>query len=254
MKINFIFLFLLLSMLSCTTSVDQKEVDEKFEPNQEELYMQCSELKGIDDFIIGKTTFKQALNAPIYAAEIGLLRNNFFNGYWGVGKKGGNHDDARWLEEQAKIKQLTPMLLGDKKIGHVLFSNFDLAFYNDTLAAIYFITDDNKLKQHYIEKYGEGRGSHYWYYYNNHKDANKFRVKEIAKEERVWENEWIMLEFHQDYFFENIPTPTANYLNSSWYLMSSKKLYPKFIDELNNQILNYEHEKTENERKDYEKF
>lgn len=230
---------------SCTGLMNKPEIiNETFDPKQEELYEQCAELKGIGDLVIGETTYRQAIRSKIYDDSFrSLLGNNFYNGYWGVAKQGAEHDQARWLVNNcSKIKQVPDMLL-KTKIGEIELRDLDLAFYNDRLAAIYFRVESGNLHQHYIEKYGNGKGSFYSYHLDNEPCRNRDKLKSTTttKEERVWENENVKLEYHFNYHFEMGPNidHTRNYQDDAWYLLSSKTLYPLFVEELSKQKEDY---------------
>ena len=260
MKRIFFYLLLAIVAVSCTGTPNKPTViDETYNPTQEELYAHCTELKGVGDFIIGETTYKQAIHSKIYEGLLGYsVRNNFYNGYWGVAKQGAKLDKANWIEEQTSIIKQVPCPSLHLKIGQIEFHSFDLAFYDDKLAAIFFKTDNPDLHKHYIEKYGDGKGSYYWYLFNNApcKNPNQFREIETVKEERSWENENVRLEFHHDEHHEirpNIETLTS-YQNNSWYLLTSKSLFPQFIEELNKQNDAFERHLTEKNQEVLDQF
>lgn len=237
MKKYYLYLALFSLIVSCSTQGNKPEIIEKtFAPEQSTLYSECAELKGISDFIIGETTFKQAIRSKVYSNSYGLLLdNNFYNGYWGMAKTGEKYEKATWIEKNASSLKHLPCPSTSIKIGQLEFDSFDLAFYNDRLAAIFFKSDDEELHDHYIEKYGDGRGSYYYYHLDNEpcEDRDKLKSHTITKEERTWENEDIKLEYFLDSYFEMSPEIETRYKNDSWYLLSSKSLYPLFLEELN---------------------
>ena len=219
-------------------------VDQQFSPEQEELYTQCAGLKGIGEFVIGVTTYKQALNSKVYKGS--YIFDNFYNGYWGVahgiGYVQNGSDKSDWIEKHSPtIKQIaTP--IGGVKIGEIQLDDFDLAFYNNKLAAIYFKDEKGSLHEHYLNKYGEGRGTYYSYHLDNEPCRNRDRLysKTVIKESRVWENEKVELTYHYDYHFEMGPNISDreqlySFVDNSWYILTSKTLYPKFLAELKKQ-------------------
>lgn len=252
MKNLFQFVIVLI-FTSCTGGISNKPtiVDETFNPNQDSLFIQCADLKGLDEFIIGKTTFKQAVNSKYYRDLYDWQKHSsLYNGYWGVAKNASNHDKSEWLEKNAKSIKQFPNSGYDFKIGDLKFSAFDLAFYDDILVAIYFKIDDSKVHRHYIEKYGNGRGSNYYYDWSNGPCSNpeKLRYKTIAKEDRVWENNDVQLIYHLYYNSEKASNSSdITYIRDSYYLLSSKRLYQKFIDELSRWDTEYEVQRAQKE-------
>ena len=260
MRKVFYYCLFLTALLSCTNAGNQpKIVDESFAPTQEDLYRQCAELKGIGDFVINKTTFQQAIRSNIYKNTYSiLLRNNFYNGHWGVANRGEKYDLSVWIEKNGpKLKHL-PCPSISIEIGQMMFDAFDLAFYDNKLAAIFFKTNNESLHEHYIEKYGTGRGSFYSYHLDNEpcKDRDKLQSTTTTKEERIWENEDVTLEYHSDYHFEMGPNIDSirTYYDDSWYLLSSKTLYPKFLEELKSLQDKYQIQKSEKEKEALNQF
>lgn len=256
MKRLFFYCLLVLISASCSGLTNKPEIiDESFDPEQEELYAQCAELEGLGDLIIGETTYRQAIRSKIYDDSLrSLVENNFYNGHWGVAE----HNQADWLEKYGtKIKQVPDMLLRPK-IGEIELSDFNLAFYNDKLAAIFYRVERGNLHQHYIEKYGNGRGSFYSFHLDNEPCRNRDRLKSTTttKEERTWENVNVKLEYHFNYHFEMGPDidPTHNYQSDGWYLLSSKPLYPLFIEELSRQKEVYEKQQSDRNKKALNQF
>lgn len=243
--------FVISALLLVSTSCVNKPivVNQSFEPEQQELFAQCSELKGIGDFIIGRTTYKQALRSKIYGDS--YVFDDFYNGYWGiahgVGYVPNGHDKSYWIEKHApSIKQIGTQI-GGVKIGQIQLTDFDLAFYNNKLAAIYFKDEKGLLHEHYIKKYGDGRGAYYSYHLDNEPCKNRHNLFSTTtiKENRVWENNEIELTYFYDYHFEMGPKVNDKkmintYVDDSWYLMTSKTLYPKFLEELDKQIAAYD--------------
>lgn len=258
MKKAFLLFVLAIAFFSCAPQGNQPTiVDESFTPEQDELYSQCTELKGVGDFIIGETTFKQALHSQLFADYSSLLlHNNFYNGHWGVAKSGGKYEKGTWIEKKTpSIKQL-PCPSTHITIGQLDFDDFDLAFYNDVLVAIFFKTDNEELHNHYIEKYGNGRGSLYSYHLDNEPCEDRDKLESITKtkEERVWENEKVILEYYLDYHFEMSPNIDTRYWSDSWYLLSSKSLYPLFLEELEHSMSSFDKQEQNSEQETLNQF
>lgn len=239
MKTTFLLCPIFAIVLSCTAPANKPViVDEKYEPEQEELYARCESLRGIGELVIGETTFNQAIRSNIYPKGYDLMmRNSFYNGYWGVAKNGGKYEKGTWIETNSKIIKQFPCPSLDLKMGQIEMRDFDLAFYDNKLVAIYFTTDDMSLHKHYIEKYGEGRGSYYSYKLDNEpcEDRDKLESTTTIKEERLWENKDVKLEYKRDYHFAMAPNVPTVYKEDSWYLLTSKSLYPLFLKELEKQ-------------------
>ena len=250
MKKNFLYLALLTVIVSCGPKGNKPEItDNIFAPEQSELYSGCSELKGVGDFIIEQTTYTQALRSKIYSGS--YIFDNFYNGYWGIARGEGyvpnGHDKSDWIEKHTPIIKQIGTPIGGVKIGQIQLTEFDLAFYNNKLAAIYFKDEKGLLHEHYIKKYGDGRGSYYSYHLDNEpcKNRDKLFSTTTIKENRVWENDKVELTYSYDYHFEMGPKVNDkkmidSFVDDSWYLLASKSLYPKFLEELNKQKVAYD--------------
>lgn len=248
-----VFLISALIVSSCALNNAPVVIDENYSPSTDSLYAQCADLKGVGDFIIGKTTFSQVLRSPYYKHVSKLMmHNNLYNGYWGCANKHEKYEKSSWLEENAKhIKQFPHPEL-EFKMGELKFDDFDLAFLNDTLVAIYYVSESETIHEHYIDKYGTGVGSYYSYHLDNEpcKDRSKLKVTDTKKEERVWENESVKLQYHLSYHFEMGPdiSSSRTFYDDSWYLLTSKKRYPVFLEELEKMGKQYDDlQKEENE-------
>ncbi len=240
---------LLLFTISCTNANQPVITNQVFSPEHAELYSQCSELKGVGDFVIGQTTYTQVLRSIIYSGS--YVFDNFYNGYWGIARGVGyipnGHDKSDWIEKHAPIIKQIGTPIGGVKIGQIQLTEFDLAFYNNKLAAIYFKDEKGLLHEHYIKKYGDGRGSYYSYHLDNEPCKNRDNLFSTTtiKENRVWENDKVELTYNYDYHFEMGPKVNDkkmidSFVDDSWYLIASKSLYPKFLEELNKQIAAYD--------------
>ena len=79
-------LLLVLAVISCSVQADKPEIiDESYDPTDEELFAACADLQGVGQFIIGKTTFKNALNDKDYKNSSSSFdrKSNLYNGHWG---------------------------------------------------------------------------------------------------------------------------------------------------------------------------
>ena len=210
------------------------------------MYSQCSGLKGIGEFVIGVTTYNQVIHSEQY--RYSYIYNNLYNGYWGVGNDSGRFsvsegfEASTWIENHSSVLKQIATPIGGVKIGEIQLSVFDLAFYNNRLAAIYFKDEKGTLHEHYLKKYGDGRGTYNSYHLDNEpcKNRDKLFSKTKINEYRVWENQKVELTYKYDYYFEMGPHISHNQMvnsfeDNSWYLIASKSLYPKFLEELEKQ-------------------
>ena len=136
-----------------------------------------------------------------------------------------------------------------------------MAFYNNKLVAIYFKDDKGSLHEHYLKKYGDGRGSYYSYHQDNEPCENRDRLftTTTIKENRIWENEKVELTYSHDYHFEMGPNISESqrinsYYDNSWYLITSKTLYPKFLEELNKQKAAYDKHRQSEDKESLNQF
>ena len=234
-------LLLVLAIMSCNVQVDKPEIiDESYDPTDEELFAACADLQGVGQFIIGKTTFKNALNDKDFKNSSSSFdrESNLYNGHWGHDFWKTKNDDIssssekeKWITKEAKgrIKQLKPQFSGIK-IGDLEFDKFDMAFLNDTLVAIFFYPEDkieNDIIDHYKEKYGDGKG-HYKYYYSRVQIGDDINVTTTTDEKRTWANEKIALDYVNKEYFHMEPgsKSTGNYEHT--LLIYSKNRYPLF--------------------------
>ena len=244
MKRVLLILSTILWVQACNVQTEKPEViDEEYEPSDEELFKACSDLKGINQFIIGKTTFRQVLSDKDYRAGTTSYdrESNFFNGHWGNDFWKSKYDEvatwfkkAEWINKQSKgkIKQLYIPVTG-LKVGGLKFERFDMAFLNDTLVAIWFYPEnaiEEEVISHYKEKYGDGRG--YYKYYNSSShvknDIKSLTVTTTTDEKRTWANETVALDYVNNEYFHVEPGqgPTGNYTHSM--LIYSKNRFPIF--------------------------
>ena len=239
-----LFLSVVICIPACLPQTDKPEiVNETYEPTDEELYAACADLQGIGQYIIGKITFKQVLNDKEYLDGTFSFdrKSNLYNGHWGQkywNKKGYNLpndlDKANWMEKESRgrIKQLNSKLTGFK-VGSLDFDQFDMAFLNDTLVAIWYYPKRefvNDVLNHYKEKYGNGRG-----HLNSYEsrsmigdDINTLVATSKLDEIHTWENATVALDYVMDKYFHTEPNqkPTSHHNHS--YLIYSKSRYPVF--------------------------
>ena len=170
-----------------------------------------------------------------------LLRddNNLFNGHWGSDFfHSSDIDKSNWMEKQSKneIRQIVPQNLG-YSIGDIEFDDFDMAFLNDTLVAIYFKPERefaSDILKHFKDKFGTGRGTFYSFHLDNEPCKNRDLLKSetTTKEHLVWENDKIALQYDNDEHFKMGPDIKIESYNAMSYLVYSKDRYPVFEEKL----------------------
>lgn len=241
------------SVLSCTFEAPVS-LSEEYNPTDEELFPACSDLQGVGQFIVGKSTYKTVINDPDYQINVGVLsssrESNFFNGHWGYAfwddsesSIGVSLDKSRLIEKESKgrIKQLITRTSGHSiTIGGLEFKEFDMAFLNDTLVAIYFepTTEiEDKVIMHYKQKYGDGRG-HFKYSKSMMGSGEKATIwKEFRDEVRTWANDRVILDYVYEEDYDAITKSYFEDLNLRYefhpsYTIYSKTRYPVFVDYL----------------------
>lgn len=230
---------LTITVLACGEAPEKTLIDEKYEPTDDELFEACADLKGIGQYIIGKSTFKSILKDKEFRHNTNSWdwKNNFFNGHWGndfwrsSGSSVSNDTEkGNYIEENAKqIKQLA---LGMSfKVGELTFDKFDMAFLNDTLVAIWFFPDRNcntGVINHYLEKYGNGRGKKYDFRLVSKNAKGEVTATRKTDEEHIWENEAVALEYIKKEMFHTEPgyKPSGSFTNTM--LLYSKSRYSVF--------------------------
>lgn len=252
MKRTCLLFSLVLVALSCDVQVDKPEiVNESFEPTDEELFTACADLRGVGQFVIGKTTYKNVINDKDYKNSSGVFnkQSNFYNGHWGLDFWRTTNDDTSgafkkkdWMEKEAKghIKQLTPF--SGIKIGDLDFDKFDMAFLNDTLVAIYFYPEDNMesdIINHYKEKYGDGRG-HFKSYYSRVQVGDDITATTSTDEKRTWANQQVALDYINEEYFHMEPGKNPSGYHKHSLLLYSKNRYPVFEEYLHSLSKKYD--------------
>jgi len=248
-----LFALVAITVLSCAEQNKPETINEIFEPTDQELFAECEDLKGVSQFLIGKTTFKAVLNDKDFKKSTEgsyssyNRQSNLVNGHWEYDfwktKNDGlgiNIDKSKWIEKEAKgrIKQL--YLSTGITIGELEFKKFDLAFLNDTLVAISFYPNDKieaDVINHYKDKYGNGRG-HYKYYNSIETVGNDIKATKKTDEKHSWANEEVALDYVKNEYFHMEPGKSSTGFFEKSLLIYSKNRYPVFenlIKTLSNQ-------------------
>ena len=233
------FLLLVLITMACGTQPENKPtlIDEKYEPSDEELFAACSDLKGIGQYVIGKSTFSSITKDKEYRSQVSYDYNksNLYNGHWGNSfwrnpfGKVSESEQARYIEKETKgkVKQLS--VRPSFKVGELEFDPFDLAFLNDTLVAIwYYPKDENTVINHYLEKYGNGKGKKYHFETRTKDIKGDVYGTERHDELHVWANETVALEYINTVNFSHLPNQKIHYDGKKTMLLYSKSRYPVF--------------------------
>ena len=171
-------------MVSCMN--DTPKVSERnttFSPTNEELYSQCSELKGLGRFIIGETTYSEI-------SKFLRLHSSFTKGRWSTYEEVASFINHKYR----KIKQIT---IQSDAIPTLDFKHpISLAFYNDTLVAIDINENYPKIEVLLKQKYGDGKGYIKWTYkIKGERGIKDYYYEQTKDEYRTWENESISLRY-----------------------------------------------------------
>ena len=245
MKHFTIFIVIVMLALSCETQVEKPiHINEQYNPTEEELFTACSELRGVGQYIIGVTTFSSVSKDKEYRAQnpYDYNRSNYYNGHWGHSfwaRYGSSVNDemeqSHYIEKEAGniVKQMSNF--GSFKIGELEFDCFDMAFLNDTLVAIWFFPkDEKKVVEHYIEKYGEGRGEKYYYERRTRNLKGEYSGTIKHDEKHIWENDAVALEYIHKEDFQSSPNKQTHFSSFHSMLIYSKSRYPIFEEVLKN--------------------
>ena len=170
-----------LSCINDTPKVSERNTT--FSPTNEELYSQCSELKGLGRFIIGETTYSEI-------SKFLRLHSSFTNGRWSTYEEIASFINHKYR----KIKQIT---IQSDAIPTLDFKHpISLAFYNDTLVAIDINENYHKIEMLLKQKYGDGKGYIKWTYkIKGKRGINDYYYEQTKDEYRTWENESISLRY-----------------------------------------------------------
>lgn len=180
-----ILLLLLFSTLSCNEKQFQVSESNRFyEPTEDELYSQCSELHGLGNLVIEQTTYNDIVKRC-------SVRTSFAKGAWGVTYV---ETDEYIKTQYPNIKQIN---VSGYNLGEIKLQNdISLAFLNDTLVAIELYSCYDQIEGLIKVKYGDGSGHLKWFYKTrgNYRDADYYH--EQRKDElRVWENHSVRFEY-----------------------------------------------------------
>jgi len=244
MKRIALFIFLIMLLVSCgsnTSSKSQRQgssdpsVSEKYEPSDEELYAACADLKGIGPYLIG-SKFTSILNNKEYRSNTSSYNreSDLYYGHWGqdfwAGKGYKSYEEKREKEKfivkeaRGKIKQLH--CNSDFKIGDIKFTEFDMAFLNDTLVAISFMPEYNEIKsvlQHFIEKYGNGRGSLF-----ESKRRSGETYTNTEKEDHLWANETVEMKYDKYLWYQQQPGKSPSLDSRESFIIYNKLRFHVF--------------------------
>ena len=256
MRTKFSYFLCLLSFCGCGSFKSPEITDKTFNPPTDSLYLSCADLKGLSQYEVGKTTLKQLKKDKDYlnSNTFELLRddNNLFNGHWGSNYfHSTDYDKFQWMEKQSKnkIRQVVPQSLG-YSIDDIEFDDFDMAFLNDTLVAIYFTPKDkfaNEILQHFKDKFGTGKGTYYSYHLDNEpcKDRDLLMSETTTKEHLIWENADVALQYDNEEHFKMGPNIKTEFYHFMSYLVYSKDRYPVFEEKLKELATAYDNLKAE---------
>lgn len=255
MFMNRILFFLSIVIVASCNSIGAKPeiMNEIFEPTLDSLYIQCKDLKGLGNLHIGKTTLRQVQrDKGITIPEI-LRDATFVNGYWGVSAL-SDYELGQYLDRKATIiKQFEVSDFVNKyRIGELEIEKVCCAFYRDTLVAISFDCTEEILN-HYIGKYGNGKGSKYTYTYRkgNYGDRNyTFENKHI--EERLWANKDVTMEYKKHWHQRTAPNERDMVYGTESCVISSNSRYDDFLNELDKHKKAYKEQKEAKTKASYD--
>lgn len=225
-----LFFFFAIALAACNSLGNAPTIiDEKFDPTLDSLYIQCKDLKGFGDLLIGKVTYRQVRKDKGITLSPILFDTytDFYNGFWG---ESSSRELANYIEDNAtEIKQFQ---IGKYKVGELTIDDVDLAFYRDTLVAISFDCND-KLLEHYKSKYGSGKGSNYSYTYSRGEYGEKGYVFECKeKEDRMWANERVTMKYEHYWDQRTATDERLRVYGSTSCVISSNDRYDDFLNEL----------------------
>ncbi len=225
-------------------------IDEHFTPSEDSLFIACADLKGFGPFAIDKMTYREYLNSKDIKVDKVVRYSSFYNGYWAQGKD--KDSDTRFalskhLEKkgfrQVEFASLAyPFVVGDVKL-----ENMDAIFWNDVLVAIYtditYAKHENnvdKLREHFIEKYGDGRGINYYYHVTDWTEQkaknNTVSSSQDKREEREWTNGKVSV-FYSDTDQFRIVRGTITSMNHKTYYLVKGARYEAFLEAIENECM-----------------
>ena len=237
----------LLTIVSCKSSLNPYSGEElAFDQNLDSMLIRCRELRGIGNLEVNRTTFKEAVKSNILRLQSYDQKSNFWNfSLWGV------RDDgiSKYLNGSKVVKMLHSNYYGIK-VGEVEIEKIALAFYRDTLVAIEFLPKlRDKMKEHYTQKYGEGKG----YYRKNSYVPNDISRMKIDEEGRIdWWNDSISLTYYID---SHLDKQLGEFWNEEYFLIADRTgRYDLFISEIAKAKDEYSKNKKAAEESSYDAF
>lgn len=217
-----IFLCLFLSVISCNIENKKLEIPQN---EQLRLFSEAKNLKGLEIFIIGKTTIKtidsinkllrkEAIQNADYDTKetYNYIGWNNFDSYGKFEYKEGHDDYINSILEKEKEKHCPfkktyewSGISERYKIGTIELYNLTLYFYKDTLYKIECEEwSDDLLFKAFIQKYGKGKLLDSTRSEISQKGKNAFGVElteTTTKQtyEKVWENEKVKAIYKHNY-------------------------------------------------------
>lgn len=231
----------LIVMVGCG---ETREISEKFEISEDSLYVQCTELKGLGNLHIGKTVLKDLFTDKGVTICKESLKSNFHGGYWGVDV--GNYDLGRHLDKSEQIKQVqVGRYAYPYKVGEIEFETMELAFLNDTLVGISIGGDFYKIREHMIEKFGNGKGYYSFFCKSRGKNGeSNFFMEKHEHEHRIWANKNVKLEKRYDWDSKVVRNKDVYSKKGDDYcLITSQTRYDEFLQILKQNKLDYKNQK-----------
>lgn len=240
--------------VGCTFTNNVPKVETRtYDTPLDSLYQRCSDLKGIGMFEMGMS-WKSVVNSKALRISSWDKKPNWYNGHWGV----SDFEMQTWLiSKHPEIKQFCVEVRSDvlsKKytLGDIEFWELDLAFLNDKLVAAYyeFKLDANKteIKNHYIQKYGEGIGNYYSSVWNNGLSGDNYACDYTTKDIHQWKNERVTLKFTYDYRLLAYPkreNKRGLYWDNEYYIVYDEVGLAAFEEAWNKAKDEYKGEKSE---------
>lgn len=224
MRITSLIAFLLI-IVSCQSSHNPYSGEElTFDQNLDSMLIRCQQLRGIGDLEVNRTTFKEAVKSNILRLQSYDQKSNFWNfSLWGV-----QDDDISKYLNGSKVVKMLHSNYHDMKVGEVEIEKIALAFYQDTLVAIDFLPKlREKMKEHYNQKYGEGKG----YYRKNSYVPNDISRMRIDEEGRIdWWNDSISLTYFID---SHLDKQLGKFRHEEYFLIADRTgRYEQFNSEI----------------------
>lgn len=249
-----LFILTVITIVACNSIGTKPTItNEIFEPSIDSLYAQCQDLKGLGNLQIGKTTFRQVRRDKGITLPDFMRNPSFVNGYWGISAI-SNHELGKYLDLNAKeIKQFQITdIIHKYKIGEIEIEKVCLAFYRDTLVAISFDCT-SEILNHYIEKYGNGKGSKYTYsFVKGEYGKPNFTFESKHIENRTWANERVTMEYKYRWEQRTAPNERDRVYSSESCIISSNNRYSAFLSTLEKYKAQYQEEQEAKKKASYD--